>query len=546
MKKIFLAILILYSFFFLSGSVYGLGEKILTLGAASSWDVVEKKQGVTEVSSVRPHPVLVLSGIEAPAENFTGDDTVDLHLSFDEGNGRFSDSRGNYDVFISPSLRTAPAPLSRIGTGAALFTGERSADEFLAGPLALKPKPPVMTPLGRSEALFSPGSQIRDFSIEFWIYPQTIESGALILSWNSSVAPHNGEGNFLNQRILCEVSRNRVQWSFAEFFFSPDRRDRKNLTLMGNRILPGTWSHHLIRYDADLGLLEYLVDGILESLEYTTTTGREGGEVYTPFIGEGCSLVLGSRFSGMMDEFKIHSRYVQMPALAKYPPSGGRMETNTLDLGHANSRLLKIEAFGGRTGGKAGNEYAGNNNLHFYDHSQLRFFVRVNNEPFRWNEVPWVPVNPGVDLSDKFPGRYIQIAADFYPSADGETSPYLSELRISFYPEEPPPPPTQFTGLPKDGAVELSWKASSSRDARYLVYYGTASGEYFGDNAVLVSTAFPVRRESPIDVGGRTSVRIEGLKNGTLYFFTVASYSVLSEPGDFSREIAVRPLRMAE
>jgi hypothetical protein len=97
----------------------------------------------------------------------------------------------------------------------------------------------------------------------------------------------------------------------------------------------------------------------------------------------------------------------------------------------------------------------------------------------------------------------------------------------------------------KDGAVELSWKASSSRETGgYLVYYGTARGEYFGDRAV------------PIDTGNRTSLRIEGLSNGTLYYFAVAAYNrpvsafepgrLVIEPGDFSREVAARPLRMAE
>jgi hypothetical protein len=39
-----------------------------------------------------------------------------------------------------------------------------------------------------------------------------------------------------------------------------------------------------------------------------------------------------------------------------------------------------------------------------------------------------------------------------------------------------------------------------------------------------------------------TSIRIEGLKNGTLYYFSVASYDkILREPGDFSRETAARP-----
>jgi hypothetical protein len=160
------------------------------------------------------------------------------------------------------------------------------------------------------------------------------------------------------------------------------------------------------------------------------------------------------------------------------------------------------------------------------------FFVRINDSPYLNNNVPWVPVNPGADLGEAFWGRYVQIAADFYPGASGETSPYLSELKVVYSAAEPPSPPTQVIAQAKNGAVELSWRASPSKDAAgYMVYYGTSSGEYFGDR-------------SPIDAGNRTSFRIEGLNNGTLYYFAVAAYSF--EPGDFSREAMARPLRMTE
>jgi hypothetical protein len=76
-----------------------------------------------------------------------------------------------------------------------------------------------------------------------------------------------------------------------------------------------------------------------------------------------------------------------------------------------------------------------------------------------------------------------------------------------------------------------------------LVYYGTSSGEYFGAHAILGNNA----AASPVNVGNRTSVRIEGLKNGTWYYFAVAAYSGgSSEPGVFSREPAARPLKEAE
>jgi hypothetical protein len=244
--------------------------------------------------------------------------------------------------------------------------------------------------------------------------------------------------------------------------------------------------------------------------------------------------------------------------LTKYPSRGGRAESRTADLGYKNSEVLRIEAYGGRTANSSGtvsNEYAGNGALRFQDHSEMRFFVRASNSAYRWNDAPWIPVNPGVELDGTVRGRYIQVAADFYPGESGETSPYLSELKVVYKAAEPPSPPSLVTAVAKDGAVELSWRASTSRNADgYLVYFGTAKGEYFGNQAGFTS---------PFNVGNLTSCRIEGLDNGTLYYFTVAAYCkpdeedylamtalpgrecALPDPGEFSMEAAARPLRMA-
>jgi hypothetical protein len=94
-----------------------------------------------------------------------------------------------------------------------------------------------------------------------------------------------------------------------------------------------------------------------------------------------------------------------------------------------------------------------------------------------------------------------------------------------------------------DGGVRLRWKNSPDTDtAGYLVYYGTVRGEYFGEDAAL--------GPSPIDAGNRNSILIDGLANGTLYYFRVAAYdrragmgSEEFHAGEFSREITARPLR---
>jgi hypothetical protein len=390
---------------------------------------------------------------------------------------------------------------------------------------------------------------IGDFSIEFWLFPMNMEQGERILSWRASKP--DGGGGAIAQRIECVVLKNRLRWTFTDLFSTADGRDGKVIAFTGPVTLPRTWSHHLVRFNADLGLLEYLVDGRIEALEYATSSGGEGGDVFVPMPGEDGRFVLGGLFTGIIDEFRIYSLFLETPALAKYPREGGKAETGTLDLGSRRSQVLKLEARGGRildgTGNGAfasENIYGGNGGLRFEDHSEIQFFIRAGDAPYRWNEVPWIPVEPGADLPLGSCGRYVQVAAVFYPSGDGAATPYLDELRITYRSAEPPLPPTRLTAAARDGAVELSWKASPDRDVGgYLIYYGTSSGEYFGNHVILEDTAVM----PPVNVGNKTVARIEGLKNGTLYYFAVAAYSAADserpEPGGFSREAAARPLR---
>jgi hypothetical protein len=539
-----------FCFLCLHSALFGVGEKTISIGAASGWGTIKKFSGVTEFFRARPHSVLVLaSGIAPASTGPSGDSLVDLFLSFDEGNPRrFADAKGRYLLSVSPALGSAGKPWTRAGEGAARFTGLSSGDRANAadGPLVLRP---------RQGALFSPENMVGDFSIEFWLYPMNLENGEQILTWTASRP--DGRGGYIFQQIKCISSKNRLQWSFSDFFLPPGGRDenpggpaQKTISFSGAVVLPRAWSHHLVRFNADLGLLEYLVDGRLEALDYATSSGREGGDVYIPVIGDDSRFVLGGRFSGIMDEFRIYSSYVENPLLTKYPLEGGRVESRTLDLGNSRSQVLKIEAFGGYSCERAEgrlprNVYAGNDSLRFADYSELQFFIRAADTPYRWNEVPWIPVEPGTDLGTGVSGRYIQTAVNFYPSGDGETTPYLDELKIIYRTAEPPAPPTQLSAIARDGAVELSWRASPGRDlGGYVVYYGISSGEYFGDHAIIGNEI----AVSPVNVGNRTSVRIEGLTNGALYYFAVASYSSgqgAPRPGVFSRETAARPLKEA-
>ena len=513
---------LVYIFLFVCGSLFAQGESVIVLGTSSGWQNVDARNGVTEVNAVRPYPVLALSsaagnstaGYTAAAGvwgNFASleEPRLDASISFDENNpAQYRDNTRRYGVTAS-GVYAALRPYSRAGTGAVLFGN--------SGHVRIQPQ--------SREALFFAGNSIRDFSIEFWLYPLNMDNGEQIFSWVSTV------GTDVSQRIHCFVNRNRINWSFTNFF------SNINLEFSSRTIVhPKSWSHHLIRFDASTGLLEYVVDGVSEAIVYATSTGRERSEVFTPIAGSNGAFTLGERFVGMIDEFKIHEVCADRSTIQKYSAPGGRAETRAIDLGHNNSGVVRVNVSGGRINLKTRssvNEFRENGRFRFSDDSEMNFYIRSNENAYLLNSSPWIAFTPGVNIYDAR-GRYVQIAVDFYPSSDGETSPYLNEIRIVYLPEEPPLPPRNVTAVAVDGGVLLRWRNSPSPEAAgYLIYYSTVRGELFGEDALLGA--------SPINAGNRNSLFIEGLKNGTLYYFRIAAYDGYNT-GEFSSEVTARPL----
>ena len=508
----------------------------MRLGAGSIWQIANYKAGVTELNLVRPVPVLVLSSASGQSSPFgpSSVSALDLSLSFDEGKpDLFRDSVGHYQISVAPLVTVVDEHYARMGDGAALFpdnTPSGDADR-------VKTNAPLVIKAQNRAALFAPNNRIYDFSLEFWMYPLNLENGEQIVQWISS-SPIQKAGANATQRILCVSSKNRLHWSFTNFFVSPDDASSINIEIGGYAaVVPKMWSHHVIRFDSITGMVEYLVNGTTEAIEYATSTRREGGEVYTPIAGEGGSFILGSGFSGLLDEFRINHNHPR-PVVQKYPLRGGRIETRAIDLGAGSNGILKLEASGGKVAvrdAKINSEFKENGRFRFPDDTEMQFFIRSSDNPYRWDNV-WRPVTPGADLNGIVHGRYVQLAVDFYPSANGEVSPYLEELRITYMPDEPPLPPAQLTAIAMDGAVQLRWKNSPDQSTQgYLIYYGTSSDDYFGEDSALGG--------SPIDAGKQNTIYINGLKNGTLYYFRVAAYSNPFHIGEFSREVRARPLR---
>ena len=477
-------------------SAAGAAERSIVLGAEDEW------RGI-----IRGERVLVRPGrqgfLDLTLEPFSHQvqETTELLLGFDELPVR--DASGNYVVDGSPELtRTS----QRTGTGALLVDGPGDRLTITPGP----------------GAALTPGAEWASFTIEFWFYPVVFTERDRILSWSAREGAAYG---FRRQELAVEIDRGVVSARFDNFFVRPDG-EGVNIVLRGtDRLIPRTWSHHLIRFDARTALLEYVVDGVPVDVTYASRTGRQDGTIYFPRIAShpGDGLVVAGGFVGAIDELRIERRFVDSPVHLDYAPAGGAVISDFIDLGSEGARLSSVDAVIATPG-----------------LSDVFLYYRLVNlrerDPTAAED--WIAVRPGSALPAAR-GRFVQVRAELYPDTRDGVAPRLSRITINYEPAPPPQPPTGVRAVPHDGAVTLEWAPVHDPDIEgYLVYYGDQSGRYFGVESE--------QGVSPVDVGLATSVMVEGLANGTLYFFAVQAYDSSGDAGrnELSTEVAARPAKV--
>lgn len=451
----------------------------------------------TELRAGPGGPELTLSA-EAP-----GASSADLRLSFDgeapaEASGRWKvEVKGEYH-------RSSDF---RAGTGSASFRAPGTGLTLTPGPgAALVPD----LPLG-------------DLSLEFWLKPARADSGEIVFLWKA--ARRVGKATRA-QQISCLFLRGRLTIGFIDFF-SPPGGAPYTISLQGtSAIVPGAWSHHLVRFDSSTGLLEYLMNGEVEAVRYVTSTGRQAGDVYVPVPGASGRLELAHNYTGLMDEFSLSPSLRPSGAAPRYASAGGSAVSPAIDLGGTNGALLAIEPATREPG-----------------ESAVHWSYRLADSAAGWtaDEPAWVPFAPG-SLPGKPRGRFIQLRAELYPDAAGESAPAVASIAVRHEPDRAPNPPRGVVASAGNGRIVVRWKKGSEPDlAGYMVYYGTAPGEYFGVGAA--------EGPSPVVVPDpdATSLALNGLANGTLYFIAVAAYDRADPPhiGDQSDELSARPSRVS-
>lgn len=438
-------------------------------------------------------------GLSSPSQST---EEADLFLTFDDGTS--ADSAGFYETTSSSPLY-AGSGQAKYGEGALLCEG-------------LFPSPSlVLTP--RENAFFAGGSTVKSFTIEFWLKPENTESGSIVFRWRSSLKDRS---SIKYQNIAAEMQNNKLVWSLFNLW-----RNKNNswldIKLNGkSNLIPEKWSHHLLTYNENSGLLEYRIDGKTENLIHLTETGQEGSSVLYSMLGSPAQVFIGIGYSGIIDEFKVTRKFLgqdlkyitELPE--KYDREGGFFRSKIIDTGGIKSvpKFLKTD-------------------LDTPPQTSAVFFIRASDSKYGWTEnyPAWKPVCQKKEI-EKIQGRYMQIACRLYPDGKGKNSPIVHSLKLEYEKDTLPIAPVKLFAESGDGEVRLSWSPSIDFDVKgYLIFAGDSRGQYLLKN-------------SPIDAGKTLSFTIKGLENGKLYFFSVAAYddNGKEQAVNLSKEVWARPV----
>jgi hypothetical protein len=477
-------------------------EKTIELGKAQAWSAMRTMDGLTRAPGRWGFQDLVLAG-----GAYAPDSATECLLHFDAAPAM--DAAGAYRA-SGPGPMIAPQVVA-MGAGSAAFTGSRSGFGFAAP----------------SDGMFAAGAAWSDFTIEFWLYPATNSNGESILSWSGSTGAAKDAAR-IAQTLRCVIKDRRLMWEFQNLFQLPDGA-RMPVSLTGTRqLLPRIWHHHLLRFDARTGLLEYLLDGVPEAIVHVTDTGRETGSIAVPVVGTANAgpLVLGAGFTGFLDELRISRRFVEDPVLERFLGRTGTAVSQVFDLGYSSTRIARIEAIAATPSDTA-----------------VEYAYQVANawigKPMLGPDTAWIPFVPGTDFKENLKGRYLQVRVELFPDGRREQTPRLSSLAVVYEPNVPPAPPAGLVATPGNGKVTLTWRKVNDLAVKgYRVYYGDAPQRYLGTGAA--------QGDAPLDAGTATSIEISGLENGKLYYFAVTAYdgSDPRQESEFSAEKSARPSRI--
>ncbi len=491
MKFIYITI----SFLLITNSLFSLNSEIV-IGGSSGWSRIETNNNIDTYPGKGNYANLGLK-----SKGYTVGEFTDLLIHFD--NSSIIDESSHYE--IETNIKSTNL-VKEIGQGAGAFREKEDS-------ITLHPT------VG---SIFTGTNILDNFSIEFWLNPSTYNKNPIIISYQSSI--RNAEGDLVPQELTCSIQNRKLTWELKNIFY--ENGEESDIVLSGLiPIVPEIWHHHLLRFNGNTGIIEYLVDGNLENVQYASKTGTEDGSIFYPLIAanKNSKLSIGKDYIGYMDEFRISKAFIQTPGLSRYQGILGTIQSKMIDFGRSDSLLHKISI---------DSEIPEDSAIFFY-------YILSNNLEDLFDNNNWIKFLPSKLLLSKNKGRYFSLKMELLTNSNQQKTPLISKALISYKKNTPPIAPILLKASGGDSSVTLSWQELSEQDIEgYLIYYGSEIGVYFGSEAI--------EGESPLVIKGKknTNLTIHGLNNDQLYHFSIAAYdgAGVDYPGVLSDEITSRPV----
>lgn len=487
-------------FIFLIFSLYlNCDEAVIEFGGQKGWSQLSSIENVTYTQGLYGFKSLEL--LASPEKS---NSSYDLFLSFDGDTSK--DYLELYDV-VSSKASYVKKEKAKYGTGALLCRADSKEPSMVLSP--------------KSNSFFFGYSKVNSFTIEFWLNPQDLRAGSNILKWWSQILEKKV---FMFQNIIVSVVDNKLEWSLFNIW-RDDNNNGIDIKVRSNKQLPlEKWTHHLLTFDDETGLLEYRIDGKVDSVRYLTSSNEETNNIFYSMKGKTSKLLIGEGYSGLIDNLVVKNSFSPqgfqeaIGSGVRYNKNGGRVVSHIIDTGGVNSMPKMLDA-----------------KMDIEKEATVAFFIRTSNNPYNWTSSypQWRAVSKKESIFNCQPGRFFQIAFNIYPTKDGSSSPIIHSLTLDYDKDTFAKPPIELIAKEGDGYVDLSWSRSIDFDVKgYLVFFGDREGQY-----LLPS--------SPIDAKDSLSIRIYNLENGKLYFFSVVAYDDNGKlnPGEFSKEVWIRPMQ---
>lgn len=377
---------------------------------------------------------------------------------------------------------------------------------------------------GNDNTLFVPGMALESFNIGFKVMPLNFSNHEIVLKIGSQY--YNEELNKVDdQSITCYLDNGRVIYEFKNLFnLNGNVLDMVKLVSY-NRVIPNEWSNVVLKFNHFTGKVSLMINGVENATRLITYDGTIYSSVYNMIFNRKnrCMITLASNFNGSIDDFIIYRGNMEFDD-NEYPDEGGIILSNVIELDPVEARVIDYEV--------NDKNYENTQIIYYYRHSKMPFDPNLPDE-----EHKWILYEKDGKIKP-FTTRYLQWKILFLPGKDNKYTPEFRRLDVKYYKNRELSPPVIMNVASKDGDIIIKWLKNTEKNLKgYKIYYGEKSNFYFGNDANEGTSPIIVSKDT-------TELRLTGLTNRKMYYFTISAFSDKNGENEssFSKEFYTRPL----